>query len=51
VRLVDLQAHVCPAGPTQRCQPWRTDGLHFDGDGARTVASWLVERVLDPASG
>lgn len=46
VRLVDLQAFVCPAGEAEPCLPYRRDGLHFEGDGAGTVASWLVDRSL-----
>lgn len=46
VRLVDLQAFVCPAGEAEPCLPYRRDGLHFEGDGARTVASWLVGETL-----
>jgi peptidoglycan/LPS O-acetylase OafA/YrhL/lysophospholipase L1-like esterase len=46
VRLVDLQTFVCPAGEASPCQPWRSDGLHFDGTGAVEVATWLADRAL-----
>ncbi len=46
VRLVDLQSFVCPAGEAEPCQPWRRDGLHFEGDGATTVAGWLADQAL-----
>ena len=47
VRLVDLQAFVCPAGKTVPCQPWRpVDGLHYEGDGAGVVASWLADHAI-----
>ena len=50
VRLVDLQTFVCPAGEASPCQPWRSDGLHFDGAGAAEVASWLADRAVPPPS-
>lgn len=45
VKLIDLQSYVCPAGKAEPCQPWRADGLHFDGDGAATVATWVADAI------
>ena len=47
-QLVDLFGYVCPNG---RCRAkidgvtLRPDGLHYQGPGARLVASWLIDQV------
>ena len=46
VRLADLQTFVCPAGEASPCEPWRPDGLHFDGAGAAVVARWLADQAV-----
>ena len=48
--MLDLQSFVCPAGKAEPCRPWRTDGLHFDGDGAVAVAAWLVDHLAPLAA-
>lgn len=44
VRL-DLQGWLCPDGP-RKCQPLRSDGVHYRGDDALTLARWLFPEIL-----
>jgi len=48
VVLVDLAAHLCADGDcetTPEGRRARSDGMHFDTDGARRVARWLAPRL------
>ncbi len=50
VRFLDLFTAICPAGDCDRPQAgfdptWRYDGLHFDREGARWAAEWVVRRL------
>ena len=54
--VVDLAAHICPSGDPcddldpdgNRFRP--TDGIHYEGAAAATVAAWLVEEIMVVAS-
>jgi peptidoglycan/LPS O-acetylase OafA/YrhL len=49
--VIDLAAHVCPGGAP--CDDLGdggivlrpTDGIHYEGDGARQIAAWLVAQL------
>ncbi|HET6968348.1 MAG TPA: SGNH/GDSL hydrolase family protein, partial [Ornithinibacter sp.] len=52
VRLLDLYEQVCPGGdcdhPVEGFDPsWRADGFHFTTEGARWVADWITEQLVD----
>jgi peptidoglycan/LPS O-acetylase OafA/YrhL len=50
VRVVDLDAEVCPGGEFRMdyagVEMARPDGAHFSDDGARAVANWLMGKIL-----
>ncbi|MEZ5169429.1 MAG: acyltransferase family protein [Acidimicrobiia bacterium] len=50
--IVDLRARVCPDGECHEYEQGvklRPDGLHFEDEGARIIARWLVPEALAAA--
>ena len=47
---VDLRDWLCPKG-RRSCQPIRSDGIHYRGEGATTMATWLIPQVLSRVGG
>jgi hypothetical protein len=48
VQLVDLFGYICPGGKCREKQDGvtlRPDGEHYEGEGGRIVASWLLDQV------
>lgn len=45
VARLDLEGWLCPRGPNS-CAKLRSDGVHYRGDGAVTLARWLFPEVL-----
>lgn len=51
VRTVDLGSYLCPAGVCRLESEGKTirpDGVHFDIDGARSLARWVLDSVEAP---
>ena len=53
VRVVDLAEWTCPQWPSCRDEAdgvlLRSDGVHFNDEGATVVASWMVPQLIDAA--
>ena len=52
VRILDLYQVICPDGDCARPpegfdRDWRPDGFHFTTEGARWVADWITEELVD----
>ena len=45
LKIVNLRDDVCPSYPTDCDRIHRYDGLHYDGDEARTVAGIILDAV------
>jgi lysophospholipase L1-like esterase len=56
IRVLDLFEEICPNSECYSPEfdpSWRTDGLHYSTEGARWVADWITEQLVDvdaPAS-